>query len=136
MLLYNSVFIQFFEQIKSSINDGTFAKLTLAKTIGDTDLKNIYVRLHILETGGYNFALTFRYKTEEVVSYHTVDETFTVLLSYIKNPFTTVLLFTTEMDLTFKVNKKNNGSLVEQAATFKNPSPVLLEMIAKGIVKL
>ena len=135
MILDNSVFIQFFEQVKSSINDGTFAKLTLAKTIGDTDLKNIYVRLHILETGGYNFALTFRYKTEEVVHFHSVDETFTVLESYLKNPFTTVLLFTTEMDLTFKINKKNNGSLVEQVATFKNPSPVLLEMMAQGIIK-
>lgn len=56
--------------------------------------------------------------------------------SYIKNPFTTALLFTTEMDLTFKVNKKNAGSLTEQMPTFKNASPVMLEMIEKGIIKL
>lgn len=136
MMLYSPIFSQFFEQVKSSINDGTFAKLTLAKTIGDTDLKNIYVRLHILETGGYNFALTFRYKAEEIESFHTAEEAFTQLSSYLKNPFTTALLFTTEKDLTFKINKKNMGSLVEQAPTFKNPSPVLLEMIEKGIIKL
>ncbi|MCP1995308.1 hypothetical protein [Flavobacterium sp. HSC-61S13] len=135
MMLYSPVFSQFYEQVKSSVNDGTFAKLTLAKTMGDTDLKNIYVRLNILETGGYNFALTSRYKTEEIESFHTVDETFMLLSSYIKNPFTTALLFTTEMDLTFKVNKKNIGSLIEQAPTFKNASPVMLEMIEKGIVK-
>ncbi len=134
-MLYSPVFSQFYEQVKSSINDGTFAKLTLAKTMGDTDLKNIYVRLNILETGGYNFALTSRYKTEEIESFHTVDETFMLLSSYIKNPFTTALLFTTAMDLTFKVNKKNVGSLIEQAPTFKNASPVMLEMIEKGIVK-
>lgn len=134
-MLYSPVFSQFYEQVKSSVNDGTFAKLTLAKTMGDTDLKNIYVRLNILETGGYNFALTSRYKTEEIESFHTVDETFMLLSSYIKNPFTTALLFTTEMDLTFKVNKKNIGSLIEQAPTFKNASPVMLEMIEKGIVK-
>lgn len=133
---YQTVFVEFYEQIKSSINQGTFAKLTLAKTMGDTELKNIYVRLHILETGGYNFALTLRYKTEEIESFHTVDEAFTVLSSYIKNPFTTALLFTTEMDLTFKVNKKNAGSLTQQVPTFKNASPVMLEMIEKGIVKL
>ncbi|WP_430614321.1 hypothetical protein [Flavobacterium sp. JP2137] len=132
---YNSVFIQFYDQVKSSINAGTFAKLTMAKTIGDTELKNIYVRLNILETGGYNLALTTRYKTEEIESFHTVDETFMILRSYLKNPFLTALLFTTEMDLTFKVNKKNIGSLVEQAPTFKNASPVMLEMIEKGIVK-
>ncbi len=136
MMLYNTIFNQFYDQVKSSINDGTFAKLTLAKTIGDTELKNIYVRLHILETGGYNFALTSRYKTEELETFHTVDETLMVLRSYIQNPFTTALLFTTEKDLTFKVNKKNTGSLIEQAPTFKHASPVLLEMIDKGIIKL
>lgn len=135
-MLYNTIFNQFYDQVKSSINDGTFAKLTLAKTIGDTELKNIYVRLHILETGGYNFALTSRYKTEELETFHTVDETLMVLRSYIQNPFTTALLFTTEKDLTFKVNKKNTGSLIEQAPTFKHASPVLLEMIEKGIIKL
>lgn len=133
---YQTVFVEFYEHVKSSINQGTFAKLTLAKTIGDTELKNIYVRLHILETGGYKLALTLRYKTEEIESFHTLDEALTVLSSYLKNPFITALLFTTEMDLTFKINKKNAGSLTEQMPTFKNASPVMLEMIEKGIVKL
>lgn len=135
-MLFSPIFSQFFEQVKSSIEDGTFAKLTLAKTIGNTDLKNIYVQLHLVETGGYNFELKFKYKAEETVSFHTVDEAFVLLSSYIKNPFTTALLFTTEKDLTFKVNKKNMGSIIEQAPTFKNPSPVLLEIIEKGIQSL
>lgn len=133
---YQPIFVEFYEQVKSSINQGTFAKLTLAKTIGDTELKNIYVRLQILETGGYNFALTSRFKTEEVESFHSVDETLTILSAHIKNPFSTALLFTTEMDLTFKVNKKNVGSLIQQAPTFKHISPVMQEMIEKGIIKL
>lgn len=133
---YQTVFVEFYEQVKLSINQGTFAKLTLAKTIGDTELKNIYVRLHILETGGYKLALTLRYKTEEIESFHTFDEAFTVLSSYLKNPFITALLFTTEMDLTFKINKKNAGSLTEQIPTFKNASSIMLEMLDKGIVKV
>lgn len=133
-MLYQPVFVEFYEKVKASINEGTFAKLTLAKTIGDTELKNIYIRLNIIETGGYNFALTTRYKTEEVESFHTLDETFMLLSSYIKSPFLTALLFTTEFDLTFKVNKKNAGSLIEQAPTFKNASPVMLEMIEKGMI--
>lgn len=133
-MLYQPVFVEFYEKVKTSINKGTFAKLTLAKTIGDTELKNIYVRLNILETGGYNFAFTTRYKTEEIESFHTVDEAFMLLSSYIKKPFLTALLFTTENDLTFKVNKKNVGSILDQAATFKHASPVMLEMIEKGIV--
>ena len=107
---YQTVFEEFFEQVKSSIKEGTFAKLTMAKTIGDTDLKNIFVRLHLLENNEYNFAFTFRYKTEEVEQFHSVDQTFLILSSYIKNPFTNALLFTTEKDLIFKVNKKNAAS--------------------------
>ena len=133
-MLYQPVFVEFYEKVKASITEGTFAKLTLAKTIGDTELKNIYVRLNILETGGYNLVFTSKFKTEEVESFHTIDEAFMLLSSYIKSPFLTALLFTTEQDLTFKVNKKNVGSLVEQVPTFKNASPVMLEMIEKGIV--
>ena len=133
-MLYQPVFVEFYEKVKASIQQGTFAKLTLAKTMGDTELKNIYVRLNILETGGYNLVFTSKYKTEEIESYHTIDEAFMLLSSYIKSPFLTALLFTTEQDLTFKENKKNVGSLVEQVPTFKNASPVMLEMIEKGIV--
>jgi len=133
-MLYQPVFVEFYEKVKKSIKEGTFAKLTFAKTIGDTDLKNIYVRLNILETGGYNLVFTSKYKTEEIESFHTVDEAFMILSSFIKSPFLTALLFTTEKDLTFKVNKKNVGSIVEQVPTFKNASPVLLEMIEKGII--
>ena len=128
---YQTVFEEFFEQVKSSIKEGTFAKLTMAKTIGDTDLKNIFVRLHLLENNEYNFAFTFRYKTEEVEQFHSVEQTFLILSSYIKNPFTNALLFTIEKDLIFKVNKKNAASLTEQTPTFKHASDVMLEMIEK-----
>ncbi|MGL5233612.1 MAG: hypothetical protein ACRC8Z_02490 [Empedobacter falsenii] len=131
---YQTVFEEFFEQVKSSIKEGTFAKLTMAKTIGDTDLKNIFVRLHLLENNEYNFAFTFRYKTEEVEQFHSVDQTFLILSSYIKNPFTNALLFTIEKDLIFKVNKKNAASLTEQTPTFKHASDVMLEMIEKKII--
>lgn len=135
-MLYQTVFNEFCQHVMSSINQGTFAKLTFAKTIGNTELRNIYVRLHILDSGGYDFALTYSYKTEEVDHYHTPDEAFKILSNYIKNPFSSVLLFTTEMDLTFKVNKKGVGSLVEQAPTFKNASPPMLEMLKRGIIKI
>lgn len=133
---YQTIFAEFYEQVKSSITNGTFAKLTLAKTIGDTELKNIYVRLQILETGGYNFHVTSRYKTEEIENSYSIEEALPILSSHIKNPFTTALLFTTEKDLTFKVNKKNAASIIEQDPTFKHASLVMLEMIEKGIISI
>ncbi|AYN05706.1 MULTISPECIES: hypothetical protein [unclassified Flavobacterium] len=131
---YESILNEFWQKVKESILNGTFAKLTLAKTIGDTELKNIYFRLVINENNTYGVSLTSRYKTEEIETFHTLEEAFIVLAPYIKNPFLTALLFTTDADITFKVNKKNVGSIIEQAPTFKNASPVMLEMIEKGIV--
>jgi hypothetical protein len=57
-----------------------------------------------------------------------LEEAFLVLAPYMNNPFLTALLFTTENDITFKLNKKRIGSIIEQAPTFKNASDVILEM--------
>ena len=130
---YQPIFAQFWEKVKESIANKTYAKLTLAKTIGDTDLKNIYVRPILLENDVFALSLTAKYKTEEIESTHTLDEAFMVLAPYMNNPFLTALLFTTENDITFKLNKKRVGSIVEQAPTFKNASDVILEMKEKGI---
>lgn len=132
--MYEPIFALFCERVKESIQSGTFAKLTLAKTMGDTDLKNVYFRLVLNEDNTYSISLTFRYKTEEIESIHTLEEALLILCTHIKNPFLTALLFTTNDDVTFKVNKKNAGSIIEQVPTFKNASPVMLEMIEKGIV--
>ena len=133
--MYEPIFALFCERVKESIQSGTFAKLTLAKTMGDTDLKNVYFRLVLNEDNTFSISLTFRYKKKEIESIHNLDEALLILGTHIKNPFLTALLFTTNDDVTFKVNKKNAGSIIEQAPTFKNASPVMLEMIEKGIVK-
>ena len=130
---FQTEFAQFWESVKESMAQYTFAKLTLAKTIGDTELKNIYMR-PVLVDDQVQISLIARYKTEEIESFHTLDEAFFVLSSYMNNPFLTALLFTTENDLTFKLNKKRVGSIVEQAPTFKSASDVVLEMQEKKII--
>jgi hypothetical protein len=129
---FQPVFAQFWEKVKESITNKTYAKLTLAKTIGDTELKNIYVR-PVLNDGVFSLSITARYKTEEVESFYSLEEAFFVLAPYINNPFLTALLFTTENDITFKLNKKRVGSIIEQAPTFKNASDVILEMKERGL---
>ena len=129
---FQTEFAHFWESVKESMTHYTFAKLTLAKTIGDTELKNIYMRPVLVEDQ-VRISLIARYKTEEVESFHTLDEAFFVLSSYMNNPFLTALLFTTENDLTFKLNKKRVGSIVEQAPTFKSASDVVLAMQEKQL---
>jgi len=129
---FQPVFAEFWEKVKESIENHTYAKLTLAKTIGDTELKNIYVR-PVLNDGVFSLSITARYKTEEVESFHSPEEAFFVLSPYMNNPFLTAILFTTENDITFKLNKKRVGSIIEQAPSFKNASDVILEMKEKGM---
>jgi len=131
-MAFQTEFALFWESVKESMAQYTFAKLTLAKTIGDTELKNIYMR-PVLVDDQVQISLIARYKTEEVESFHTLEEAFFVLSSYMNNPFLTALLFTTENDLTFKLNKKRIGSIVEQAPTFKSASDVVLEMQEKQL---
>jgi hypothetical protein len=132
LMSFQPVFAQFWEKVKESIENKTYAKLTLAKTIGDTELKNIYVR-PVLNNDVLSMSITARYKTEEIESFHSLEEAFFILAPYMNNPFLTALLFTTENDISFKLNKKRVGSIIEQAPTFKNASDVMLEMKEKGI---
>ena len=130
---YEPIFALFWERVKQSISDKTFAKLTLAKTIGDTELKNIYVRPVLLENDVFSLSVIARYKTEEIESFHSLEDAYAILFPYMNNPFLTALLFTTENDVTFKLNKKRVGTIIEQAPTFKSASDVILEMKEKGI---
>lgn len=130
---FQPVFEEFWEKVKESIADKTYAKLTLAKTIGDTDLKNIYVRPVLLENDVFALSVIARYKTEEIESFHSLEEAYLILAPYMNNPFLTALLFTTENDITFKLNKKRAGTITEQPPTFKKASDVILEMKEKGM---
>ena len=121
-------FSDFYNHVKASLADGTFAKLTLAKTIGNTDLMNIYVR-PIIEEGILKMELKYKFQQEELVEIHTIDNSREKLLTYINNPFLSAILFTTEFDLTYKLNKKRAVSITEKVNTFGNASEVLLEYL-------
>jgi hypothetical protein len=125
---FTESFGTFYEQVKSSLADGTFAKLTLAKTIGNTDLMNIYVR-PLVEHGILKLELKYKFQQEEQIEIHTIDSARDTLVRYINNPFMSALLFTTEFDLTYKLNKKRAVSVTESPNTFGNASEVLLDYL-------
>jgi hypothetical protein len=125
---FTESFSDFYNHVKASLADGTFAKLTMAKTIGNTDLMNIYAR-PIVEEGILKMELKFKFQQEELVEIHTIDNARDKLIAYINNPFLSAILFTTEFDLTYKLNKKRAVSITEKANTFGNASEVLLEYL-------
>ena len=124
----SETFSEFYNKVKASLADGTFAKLTLAKTIGNTQLMNIYVR-PIIDDGVLKMELKYKFQQEEVIEIHTIDAARDTLVKYINNPFMSAILFTTEFDLTYKLNKKRAISITEKGNTFGNASEVLLDYL-------
>lgn len=125
---FSETFSDFYNKVKASLADGTFAKLTMAKTIGNTDLMNIYVR-PIVEDGILKMELKYKFQQEEVIEIHTIDAARDKLVTYINNPFMSAILFTTEFDLMYKLNKKRAVNITEKVNTFGNASEVLLEYL-------
>ena len=125
---FKETFSEFYIKVKSSLDDGTFAKLTLAKTIGNTDLMNIYVR-PIIEENELKLELKFKHQQEELFEIHEIENAFPRLLEFINNPFMSAILFTTEFDLTYKLNKKRAVSIVEQFPSFTHASHVIIEYL-------
>jgi hypothetical protein len=54
------------------------------------------------------------------------------LIPHMNNPFLSALLFTTEADITMKLNKKRVASIIEQAPTFKNADVTLADFLASN----
>lgn len=121
-MTYQDEFLLFWNQVKESAQEESFAKLTMAKTIGKPNLKNIFLR-PLYAKDGFKVLLKFSYRskeTEDTEEELTLDEAFLILKSNLKSHFFSVLLFTTEKDVIFKVNKKGAGSITETQPSFSN----------------
>ncbi|MBU2945775.1 hypothetical protein [Zobellia uliginosa] len=117
---YQDVFALFWNQVEESVEEGSFAKLTMAKTIGKPNLKNIFLR-PIYSEDDFKVLLKLRYRSREIEDEEdelTLAEALVVLKSHLKSHFSSVLLFTTKKDVMFKVNKKGAGSITETLPSF------------------
>ncbi|MFY8097327.1 MAG: hypothetical protein ACOVMH_05870 [Flavobacterium sp.] len=122
------IYIDFFNLVLTSISNRTFAKLTLAKTIGKPELQNIYVRTITIENELKCNVIFKIYKEglQEIEKIIPLNELGDELIPYINNPFMSAILFTTENDFVMKLNKKRIASISEMPPTFKNPDPNLI----------
>ena len=62
---YQDAFTLLWEEVKQSIQEGSFAKLTMAKTIGKTELKNIFIKPISLDPSEI-VSLKYHYRLKEV----------------------------------------------------------------------
>ncbi|NRD23494.1 hypothetical protein HNV10_09605 [Winogradskyella litoriviva] len=123
-MTYQEDFIVFWQQVKQSIKEEAFAKLTMAKTIGKPELKNIFLR-PIYADGEFKVILKYSFRpreTEDIEEEMTLEEALIIIKEHLKTSFLSVLLFSTAKDVTFKINKKGIGTITENYPTFKNVS--------------
>ena len=113
----------YFTEIRKSISSDSFVKLTLSKPPRKTaDLVNVYVRqIQIKEEQKLSF--TYRYKTNDQVKNYTVEEALEELGELLNNEFRIAILFTLEKDISLRINKKGNGTIVTNEPTFTNKLP-------------
>ncbi|WP_444626086.1 hypothetical protein ACSLMH_06000 [Flavobacterium columnare] len=133
MIPYNETYTLFFNLVKESIANKTFAKLTLAKTIGKPELQNIYVKVTLVENQ-LKLLITHKiYKEglQEIEKIVDLTELENETIPYIQHPFMSVLLFTSEADITLKINKKRMASIIKQPPTFRNADPLFLTLSFK-----
>ena len=124
-LTYNT----FFSLLKESIANATFSKLTLAKTIGNPELRNVYARPILLENK-IGLSITLKLQEEEQVTEYNLDEAIFILTGYINNPFLSAILFTNDADIFMKLNKKKVAAITNQVPTFKNADTVIVDFYA------
>jgi hypothetical protein len=118
---YQDVFDLFWKQVIESAEEGSFAKLTMAKTIGKPNLRNIFVR-PVYSEEDFKVLLKLRYRsieTEDQEDELSLEEAFVVVKSHLIKSFSSVLLFSTTKNVLFKINKKGAGSITESLPTFK-----------------
>ena len=117
---YQESFDLFWKEVVESAEEKRFAKLTMAKTVGKPNLRNIFV-WPVYSEEEFKVLVKLRYRskeTEDTEDELTLDEAYVVLKSHLKKSFSSVLLFTTSKDLIFKINKKSAGSITENLPTF------------------
>lgn len=122
---YQEVFDLFWEQVKESVQETRFAKLTMAKTIGKPDLRNIFMR-PVYGEEGFKVLLKLRYRSREREDQEdelSLEAAYEVVKSHLRKSFSSVLLFTTTKDVIFKINKKGAGSISEHAPSFSDAIP-------------
>ena len=119
---FYEVFDLFWKEVIKSVEEGIFAKLTMAKTIGRPNLRNIFLR-PIYSEDGFKVLLKFRYRspeTEDQEDELTLEEAYVIVRSHLKKSFSSVLLFTTTKDVSFKINKNDAGRVTEGLPTFRS----------------
>ncbi|MDY0779563.1 SAM-dependent methyltransferase [Tenacibaculum sp. IB213877] len=114
---------QLFDELKKSIKEDNFVKLTLSKPVSKSfELPNVYVR-QIQLKGETSYQFLYRYTTNDQVKNYSLEETIHELENLLSEKFRAATLFTLGKDFLVFVSKKKKVSYKTSAPSFKNKLP-------------
>ena len=104
---------RFVEKLTQSLKNQLFIKITLSKSKGEGDLKNIYGRLVKIKKQA-RLSVTFRYKTRDEVKNYDFTEGSIFIAEQLGTAFLNADLWTTEADFSLQMNKSGEGKMSEK----------------------
>ena len=104
---------RFVEKLTQSLKNQLFIKITLSKSKGEGDLKNIYGRLVEIKKQA-RLSVTFRYKTRDEVKNYDFTEGSIFIAEQLGTAFLNADLWTTEADFSLQMNKSGEGKMSEK----------------------
>ena len=110
---------KFINKLQSSLNDGSFVKLTLSKPRAKSqepraNLNNIYVKPIILKNEKM-FSFTYRYERRDETKNYDAEQTLEVINQLVPNVFLNASLFTLTEDITLLISKKGKATVMSKA---------------------
>ncbi|MBO5848373.1 MAG: SAM-dependent methyltransferase [Bacteroidales bacterium] len=110
---------KFINKLQSSLNDGSFVKLTLSKPKANSqqptaDLRNVYVKPIILKNVKM-FSFTYRYERRDETKNYDAEQTLEVINQLVPNVFLNASLFTLTEDITLLISKKGKATVMSKA---------------------
>ena len=110
---------KFIDKLQSSLNDGSFVKLTLSKPRAKSqepraNLNNVYVKPIILKNEKM-FSFTYRYERRDETKNYDAEQTLEVINQLVPNVFLNASLFTLTEDVTLLISKKGKATVMSKA---------------------
>ena len=110
---------KFIDKLQSSLNDGSFVKLTLSKPKANSqqptaDLRNVYVKPIILKNEKM-FSFTYRYERRDETKNYDAEQTLEIITNLLNEVFLNASLFTLTEDITLLISKKGKATVMTKA---------------------
>ena len=130
----------FINKLQSSLNDGSFVKLTLSKPKANSqqptaDLRNVYVKPIILKNEKM-FSFTYRYERRDETKNYDAEQTLEIINQLVPNVFLNASLFTLTEDVTLLISKKGKATVMSKAVKEQREQNVQHDKVKNRLINI